>query len=140
MTTAPADERCVARGILQSAQDGRLVLSLPHTDYELHLVPAAPAGDLRDRVGRRVTGVIAGAALRIHPSAGGGRFIEPVIGEPRIIAGVVREIDAAAGSIVIDVGVPIRLRTMEAQDYSVLEVGALANCYVRSGMTFTPIG
>ena len=107
------------------------VLAVPHTDYELRARCPEPGGCSADMVGDRVRGVFEAEALRIHGASGGGRFIEPVMGEPRIVAGVVRAIDDEGGRVLVDVAVPMWLRFDEAQDRSLLEIGGLVNCYVR---------
>lgn len=137
--TAGVHSETVARGVLEELAEDRMTLHVPGTDYRIHLVPAVPASSLRPSVGRRVRGVINAAALRIHPAKGGGRFIEPVIGMPRIVAGTVLWVDEAARKVGVNVAVPMVIETLPEQDFRVLEVGHLVNCYVKSGATFTPV-
>ena len=123
--------------MLQEIEDGHIVLRVPHTDYALRLrlanEAAAPA-----EVGKRVRGVIDARALRIHAAAGGGRFIEPISGEPRIVAGVVLAVDEPARRVLVGAAVPMWLHTDEGQDFTVFEIGGLVNGHVASGTTFTP--
>lgn len=127
------------RGILESIEDDRVVLHLPHTDYRLRLV-VDDAAPLRERVGKRVRGRIRGRALRIHATAGGGRFIEPIIGEPRIVTGTLRALDPVNHRVLVDVAAPMWLATESGQDYGVFSVGGLVTCYVESGTRFVPDG
>jgi hypothetical protein len=137
---AAAPPEAVARGILESASDAKIVLSVPNTDYQIHLVPTVPAAALRDRVGKRVRGVIHGNALRVHPAKGGGRFIEPAWGMPRIVAGKVLSVDEPNRRFVVDLTVPFIVTTMDSQKYEgIIEPGKLVNFYLESGSTFTPI-
>jgi hypothetical protein len=129
--------KALVRGIVSEVGDGSIVLELPHTDYRLRLrlesSVAAP------EAGRRVSGIIEGDALRIHAAEGGGRFIEPAWGEPRIVAGTVLAVDAEQGRVLVDVAAPIWLRAQVGQDFEVIAEGGLVNCYVASGATFTPV-
>ncbi|MEM7228219.1 MAG: hypothetical protein AAF432_05310 [Planctomycetota bacterium] len=132
------DTQGIARGILRAVSDDELILAISGTDYQLHLMPGVPASDITTPVGRRVKGMIEGNALRIHPAEGGGKFIEPVYGAPRIVAGTVLHANERQRRALIDVSVPIWVNTERGQDFDVLREGALVNFYVASGMTFTP--
>lgn len=129
----------VARGVLESLAEDKLVLSLPGTDYRLTLVPAVPMMAFPVPVGRRIKGVIHAEALRIHTSSGGGRFIEPVYGMPRIVAGKVLDIDEASKQVVVDVSVPITVSTLPEQHFDIFTIGSMVNFYVKSGALFTPL-
>jgi hypothetical protein len=133
MTTATVNE--MARGVVESADAGRLVLRIPQTDYRLHLVPTGP---INVDPGKRIKGVIHAKALRLFATQGGGKFIEPVIGEPRIVAGMVLAVDALARRVLVDVAVPMWMTLDDRQPKLEVSVGELVNCYVESGMTFTP--
>ena len=129
----------LARGILESLTDEQMVLVVPHTEYRLHLAPTVPAGEFDRYVGKRIRGVIEATALRIHPARGGGCFIEPVWGAPRIIAGKVCSVDEAGRRVLVDAGVPMWVTAPDGQDLSGLSEGQLVNFYVRSGTTFRPV-
>lgn len=101
-------------------------------------MPTVPAGEIASPVGKRIKGTISARALRMHPSVGGGRFIEPVWGAPRIVAGAVMAIDEAKRRILVDVSVPMWVTAPEGQDFGVLKKGALVNFYVESGTSFRP--
>jgi hypothetical protein len=127
-----------ARGTLVSVSDEKLVLSIPGTEYRLDLVPTVPAASIGVAPGKRIRGVINASALRIHAAAGGGRFIEPVYGAPRIVAGVILQVDEERQRALVDVTVPMWVHWDPGQDTSVLQVDQLVNFYVRSGTSFTP--
>jgi len=133
MTTATVNE--IARGVVESADAGRLVLRIPQTDYRLQLVPTGP---ISTPVGKRIKGVIHAKALRLFATQGGGKFIEPVIGEPRIVAGMVIAVDALARRVLVDVSVPMWMTLDDRQPKLEVAVGELVNCYVESGINFTP--
>ena len=88
--TTPVETEAVARGVLADRRDDRIELTVPGTDYRLRLTTS---GAIDTPVGKRVRGTVHARALRMHAARGGGRFIEPVVGEPRIVAGTVAAID-----------------------------------------------
>ncbi len=136
MTT---EAQTLARGVLESLNDDELVLAVSGTNYRLHLVPTVTVGEITTPVGKRIKGVIQANALRIHPAKGGGQFIEPVWGAPRIVAGKVLSIDEADGRLLVDAGVPMWVKAPSGQDFSVIREGALVNFYVESGAGFRPV-
>lgn len=127
----------LASGILESLTEDRLVLSIPGTDYRLHLVPAVPSAAFPP-VGQRIKGTIHAEALRIHTAGAGGGFIEPVYGVPRIIAGRVLDFDAEKHQVIVHAGVPMVITTLPEQRFDILAIGSMVNFYVKSGATFTP--
>ena len=129
----------IARGMVVSVSDERLVLALPGTDYQLYLRPTVPASQITTPVGKRIKGTIEAKALRIYKFQGGGRFIEPVIGEPRIVAGMVMSVDSSQRRMLVDVSVPIWMALLPDQRADQFAEGELVNCYVESGARFTPV-
>mgnify|MGYP004197772695 CR=1 FL=1 len=69
------------RARLKEREGDLLVLAPGDTAYELSLVAA---GHVDAVVGQRVSGHMEAVALAIHPATAGGRFIEPIQGQPRI--------------------------------------------------------
>ena len=132
------DERAVARAVVDRVGDDHIVLRLPHTEYRLRFALAVPGGVLTIPAGTRIRGTITGRALRIHPASAGGCFIEPVVGEPRIVAGRVVALDERGRRVLVDAAVPMWLDLEENQDPGLLRVAGLVNCHVMSGTTFTP--
>lgn len=113
-------------------------LLLPGTDYRLSLQLSGDPS-LLPEPGKRLRGVISGKALRMHRAAAGGRFIEPVMGHPRIVQGTVMAIDPAANRMLADVVVPMWLTLEAAQPVQEFATGDLVNFYCESGMRFTPV-
>jgi hypothetical protein len=136
----PTDDetRALTRGVLESLDDNELVLAVHHTEYKLHLMPAVPAGEITAPVGSRIKGTIHARALRIHAAQGGGRFIEPVWGAPRIVAGKVRAVDEPQRRLLVDTGVPMWVEAPKGQDLGAIREGELVNFYVESGTRFRP--
>ena len=133
------DERAVARAVVDRVGDDHVVLRLPHTEYRLRFALAAPASAIDISAGKRIRGTITGRALRIHPASAGGCFIEPVVGEPRIVAGRVVALDEPGRRVLVDAAVPMWLELEENQDPGLLRAAGLVNCHVMSGATFTPL-
>jgi len=132
------DQRAVVNLRLLEHRDDQLVLAVPNTDYRLHLYPGDAEAAAQLEPGKRVKGVIEGTALRMHPAKGGGRFIEPVWGHPRIVAGSVIDADEANHRVLVDLAVPMWMTAPPEQDFSIIARGQLINFYVQSGVTFTP--
>ena len=137
--TPHLEDQALARGVLESLSDAKLVLSIPGTDYKLQLVPTVPVGEIDVQVGGKIKGLIQAKALRIHPARAGGRFIEPVWGAPRIVAGRVVALDPASHRVLVDAAVPMWVTAPPGQDLSVIREGQLINFYVESGATFRPV-
>lgn len=133
-------QEAIARGVLQSLSEDKVIITVPGTDYQLHFVPNVPAAAFKAKPGDRIKGMIHANALRIHPFSGGGRYIEPVWGMPRIVAGKVLSADASKKQAIISFAVPFIVNTMEGQKFEgILEPGRMVNCYLQSGSTFTPM-
>lgn len=137
--TVTTQNEALARGILESHEDGQVVLAVDHSDYRLHLVPTVPPGEIDVPVGKRIQGIIEARALRMHAAHGGGRFIEPVWGAPRIVAGEVLAVEPDKRRVLVDVSVPIWVTAPANQDFSVIREGELVNFYIESGATFRPV-
>jgi hypothetical protein len=130
--------QALTRGVLEALDDSELVLAVHHTAYRLHLAPTVPAERLSAQVGGVIKGTIRAKALRMHPTRGGGQFIEPVWGAPRIVAGRVREVDATGRRVLVDTPVPMWVEAPKGQDLDIIRKGELVNFYVESGTRFEP--
>tara|TARA_Y100000589_G_C27195605_1_gene646669 strand:- start:1511 stop:1882 length:372 start_codon:yes stop_codon:yes gene_type:complete len=121
--------------MIRSVDDESVVLAPSSSSYELALVPLGAIGA---EPGQRVRGRIEAEALKIHPAAGGGIFIEPLSGQPRIVAGRVLEVDRDQRTVLLGSVVPITLSLSRDIDLDQCAEGHFINCHVRSGATFTP--
>lgn len=120
---------------LKEIKGDLLILCVPGTDYELHLVRDGGVIDA-SHVGRRVSGEIHARALRMHRSDTGGCFIEPVYGPPRIVQGAVLAVDAANNRVLLDLTVPAWMTLHKDNAIDQFREGDLWNCYVESGTRF----
>jgi hypothetical protein len=124
----------IARGNLISADAAQVVISIPNTNYQLHLVPTAPINLER---GKRILGTIKLEAKRIDTVGTGGEYIEPVYGRPRRVQGTV--IRTQNGAVVIDAGVPIHAKpTDPRQSADQFQAGQFVSFDALPGATFTP--
>ena len=121
------------RARIREHDGDRLVLAPAGNAYELAFVVD---GVVQAEIGQRVSGHVEAIALAVHAAEAGGQFIEPVQGQPRIVAGRVVEIDAAASRVLLDSVVPITLTIRTHDDLSHCVEGGFVNCHVESGAVF----
>lgn len=125
-----------ARAILAESAEDRVVLTIPGTDYQIHLLvyqrPSTP-------IGKRIIGTIRAAARRVDVVRTGGRYVEPVYGRPRRIQGEIIAIDGADNSITVDAGMPIVCKVGDArQRADQFKVGDFVSFDALPGSSFTP--
>lgn len=132
----------LARGVLGSLHQATatkpayLVLEVPNTSYQLHLLPL---GAVSVSPGKRLVGVIRVQARRVDNVKSGGRYVEPVAGRPRRVQGVVIATDMSSNTITVNAGVPIVLKlTDERQRADQFKESDFVSCDVLYGATFTP--
>lgn len=135
LTTAGiASQQGVAYGRIEEVRGDVIVLSIPGTDYRLHLV-ASGAG----QAGDRVHGQIHANAKRVDVVPSGGKYVEPVFGRPRRVQGRVIGADPATNSILVDAAVPVYARLMPHQTLAQFAIGQMVSFDVERGATFSPI-
>ncbi len=137
--TTNVNMQAIVQGRVEAVTDGRLVLAVPGTAYKLDLVSGTGAAAGEPAVGGRIKGTIEARALRVHTARGGGRFIEPVEGAPRIVAGSVRAVDGPGRRVLVDAAVPMWVSVPAEQDIDAFSPGDLVNFYVESGATVTRV-
>jgi hypothetical protein len=126
----------LVRGTLESANGNEITIALPGTDYRLRFTQGGPTAV---HPGKRVKGVVRMKALRMHKAEAGGAFIEPMMGQPRIVQGVVRGVDAGANRLLVDVVVPMWVEPFDGQQATEFTAGDMVNFYAQSGASFTPV-
>jgi predicted RNA-binding protein len=127
------NDRSTTRTMVREVDADHIILAPAGNSYEIRLVPTGHV-----EAGRRVLGRIEACALKVHPATGGGIFIEPIMGEPRIVAGRVIEVDAEASRVLVESVVPMTLTLSNDDDLQQCQEGGFINCHVESGATFTP--
>lgn len=113
--TTKIDPR-LARGVLNAVapatatRPAHIVMSVPNTSYELHLIPQGP---VTAEVGKRLIGTIRARSRRIDIVQTGGRYIEPVFGKPRRMQGSV--IGTEGDALIVDVTIPVLVTPGDAR-------------------------
>lgn len=99
----PSFCRGVSDGMLAATpkHPAYVVFTVPGTLYKLHLVPEPGQSASK---GAKLVGTISCDARRVDRVAGGGRFVEPLVGRPRRVQGTIIAIDAASNRLVLDCG------------------------------------
>lgn len=136
MASQTATKDALTIGRLVGKDDDTITLEIPGTSYKIKL--ACESSQVTTEIGKLISGTIHAKSLRMHGMAGGGRFIEPVWGQPRIVAGTIRAVDQDAGRVLVNVAVPMWVTCPEGQDFGILEPGSMATFYVESGTSFEP--
>lgn len=121
-----------------------VVLGVHGTDYRITLSPSVGPSSFpvpASRRNRRIRGTVLGRALKMHRADAGGRFIEPVHGQPRIVQGTVSRVDAANDRLLMDIVIPMWITVetgVTGQSASDFQTGELLNFYLESGTRFVP--
>jgi hypothetical protein len=124
-----------ARGVLLEKTPETIVFNKPGTDYRLHLTTLSP---INAEPGDRVVGTIRiKAAKRFDVVRTGGRYIEPLYGQPRHIQGDVVAIDASNNTITVNAVMPFVVTLAPTQQASDFEVGQFVGGNVRSDAAFS---
>lgn len=126
----------ITRAVLQQLDGDKIILAIPSTDYQIHLVCS---GKTSAHVGKRIQGVIDIKALRMHKASAGGSFIEPIYGHPRVVQARVLAIDLAKNRLLCEVVVPMWVEPFDGQSAADFNAGDMVNFYAQSGATFTPV-
>ena len=126
----------ITRAVLQQLDGDKIILAIPSTDYQIHLVCS---GKTSAHVGKRIQGVIDIKALRMHKASAGGSFIEPIYGHPRVVQARVLAIDLAKNRLLCEVVVPMWVEPFDGQSAADFNEGDMVNFYAQSGATFTPV-
>lgn len=131
-----SNDSYATNGLLLHDSPTTIILGLPGTDYQLHLlVDAAIGADL----GKPITGRIDARAKRVDVVRTGGRFIEPVYGRPRGLQGRIAAIDPAANAITIHCGCPFVCQLVASQKATAFSQGILVRFDIERGATFKPL-
>jgi len=120
----------LVHGVLAEIKEGMIVLTLPGTDYKLHLAVDHPP---KVEVGKRLAGRITARAKRVDVVTSGGRFIDPVFGRPRRLQGRITASDTAANSITVFCGAPFTCELTMGQKANEFRVGDLVAFDVERG-------
>lgn len=134
--SATASIGTTTTGVLSEIKDDRITLTLPGTDYRLHLAIKASIGVA---AGQRITGHIHARAKRVDVVPSGGRFIEPVYGRPRRLQGSIASTDAEHNTITVRCGAVFTCELTVNQKAGDFQHGQLVAFDVERGAWFEPM-
>lgn len=130
----------LARGVLRevhaetATRPAAIVVAFHNTDYQVSLMPV---GRVDAEPGATLIGTITADAKRVDVVRSGGRFVDPVMGRPRRVQGLVVAADNGANTITVHAGFPVVCRLTDArQRASSFEVGQFVSFDVMRGATF----
>ena len=134
--SATASVGTTTTGVLFEVATDFITLSLPGTDYRIHLVTKAPIGLA---VGHRITGHIHARAKRVDVLTAGGRYFEPIYGRPRRIQGMVVATDTEHNTISVKCNAVFICELTANQSAADFQHGQLVACNIERGASFEPI-
>jgi len=123
-----------AKGVVKSAANGKLVLKLSSTQYELHL----DSDFLADR-GSQIKGRVCVQARKVWTIRAGGSFTSPLIGTPRVVQGRIKSVDG--NRLIVQAGFPIAVELpRDAAGFDLkngpLQAGVMVNITALPGAKF----
>ncbi len=121
--------------IVKAVEAKTVILHPPGNHYELQF--SLDGGIEPGMLGNRILGTAHANALKVHQASGGGAFIEPLQGEPRIVAGRVIRCDED-GVVLVRSAIPLLIRVEQESDLAKCRLGEFINFHVESGMVFRP--
>lgn len=126
-------------GTLVARKDGAITLAIPGTDYRIDLVVDGPLASAK--TGGKLTGIIHARALRVDRVTAGGRFVEPVMGRPRRVQGVITGGDLKANALFVAAGgVNLVCTLTDARQHAGdFELGQMFSFDVERGARFEPM-
>jgi hypothetical protein len=124
------------QGLVKAVEGTRVVFNPLNTTYELHLTLSGEA----PATGAVVRASITLRARKVWTMPSGGNFVTPIIGEPRVIQGRMRQ--ASQREATVHAGFPVTVELpQEAACYDLANgpvgAGALVNMTVYPGATFS---
>lgn len=133
MSASVSTDIPIVEGHLKEKGEEKLVLDIPHTDYQLHLVPK---GQIDSPQGALVHGAIRLTARRVDVIPAGGRYVEPVYGRPRRVQGTIVGGDVAANEIYVNAGVGVIVSLSVGQQAKDFAIGQMVSFDAMRGATF----
>lgn len=115
---AETTELATAKGTVTSVRNGIVTFRPAGTRYELHL-----SSTWNGTLDKPVKCVIRVNARKVYTVPGGGNFITPIFGPPRIVQGMVRTADQR--SLVLQAGCPIHVELPAAENAIDLDDGPI---------------
>ncbi len=124
----------IVEGTVKAVQQGTVVISPRDTNYELYL-----ATNLALSAGQPTRGTVKLKGRKVWTIPAGGSFIQPLLGEPRVVQGMVKA--ASGNTIVVQAGLPVCIElpaeknALDLKNGS-LQPGVMVNVTIFPGATF----
>lgn len=135
-----ASDPSVATGILAELDSDHVVLTIPHTDYRIHLQIEGDSDAITTTgLNKPISGRIEAQARRVDIVNTGGRFFEPTYGRPRRLQGRIIDLDTRNNTITVQCPIPFVCRLMPPQEAHAFEVGQLVSFDIERGAVFQPM-
>ncbi|MHC4976679.1 MAG: hypothetical protein ACYTF7_08745 [Planctomycetota bacterium] len=135
-TVKAPDNPGVARAIVHALDDDSITLAVPGTEYRITL---RPKHTVKASVGDTIHATIACEAMRMDVLKSGGRFLEPVEGRPRRVAGRIVAIDERNNTVTVNAGAPITVTPHKLQKATDFEIDQLVTMGIKDGATFEAV-
>lgn len=119
MTKQAKTQDFLTRGIVRSAVEGKLILTVDDTNYELHVDCQAPLA-----AGQRVRGKVVVRARKVWTVSAGGSFITPLAGKPLVVQGIVKSLEGKR--LIVQAGTPVCVELPEERSAFDMKNGELA--------------
>ncbi len=133
----PATSTTINEGVLRAVSAEEITLAKSGTDYALDLLPVEA---ITKSAGDKIHGEIRVHSARIDVIETGGKYIEPVEGPPRRVAGRIIEIDTRANLVVVNAGPFVVVCTPnEHQKARQFQIDQLVTMGVKPGATFKAV-
>lgn len=130
----------VATGILVERESDHVVLTIPHTDYRIHLqIEGDSLAPIAADMNKPISGRIEAQARRVDVVNTGGRFFEPTYGRPRRLQGRIVDLDTRNNTITVQCPVPFVCHLMSPQEAHMFELGQLVSFDIERGAVFQPM-
>ena len=132
--TDTLSEHVSFNAVIESVDGADVHISVPGNAYRLTFKWGGEAPPVTGRC----KAVLRAHALRVHHATAGGRFVEPVSGAPRIVAGTIEAVDAESATVALRSVVPVHVALEHRDDLEFCMLGATVNFHVRSGAVLHP--
>jgi hypothetical protein len=130
------NEAMTARLYFKSMHGEQVSLAIPGTKYELHLNPTGPVTPSPQG---RVRGVVRCPVWKVDFVSAGGAYVEPLMGRPRRVQGVVVGRIETSNSVIVEVmGQPIVGDLPQRWNAADIAIGTRVGLDVHEGSTFEP--
>ena len=117
----PSSTDFPTRGKVIRVEDSAVIFAPAATNYEIKLITA---GRYDGPIETMIEAFIQATARKLWTVPGGGNFVAPIFGPPRIVQGRIKYLDQT--TMVVHAGLPVRITLPSAESAFDLNTGPLA--------------